>query len=127
MSKTKIRNFETCEEWTRKIQQYLQDNKEKYIRLMLRTLHYETIEELQDAEYNQDKFGFDCGWVNLYPLNKEMAKEWKLDNDGVYDCIWDAANCIYSTQSTTIKEIIMRLVMEDMDLNKDFYIRVKLD
>ena len=127
MARTKVRNYESREVWQERIIAYLKEHKEKYIRLVLQTLGYETTDELRDAEYNQNRFGLDCGWVKLVPKNKEMAREWKLDNDNIPAAIYDVANTIYSTQSTTIKNIIMDAVVSDMNIEDIFCIVVVYD
>lgn len=126
MGRKKIRIYPSREEWETKIKEYVQENKESIRRYMLDKLGYEDIESLWEDEYHM-KFGLDCGWVNLFPKNKEMAREWKLDNDGIPDSIWDASNIVYNTQSVTIKSIIMYKVVEDMGIENEFSIVERLD
>ena len=126
MGRKKVRHFPSVEDWKKQLTEYLTENKEKYIAYMLKRLGYEDTETLWEEEYH-GKFGFDCGWVQLHPKDKEMQREWRLDNGGIDDCIFDIASVVYNTQSTTIKEIIVEKLVEDLDLNDTFIIYTRLD
>ena len=71
------------------------------------------------------KFGFDCGWTIIYPKNREMEREWKLDN-GMYD-YQIFAHPSYYPQSTTVQEIQVRKALKDLNLEDEFGCYVKLD
>lgn len=126
MGRKKIRNYPTIEDWEDKISEYLKENKERYRKLILDSLGYDDFDSLIEDEYKM-KFGGDCGWVSLVPLNKEMAREWRLDNDGLPNRIFDIASVVYNTQSITIKSIVIEKLIEDMGLEKDFYMTERLD
>ena len=122
----KVRKYPTVKEWKERVCEYLKDHKEYYIQHMLKVLKYEDLETLQKDEYSM-AWGFDCGWVNLVPKNKEMAREWRLDNDGIPDYIWDPANAVYSTQSITIKQAIMEQCVKDMQIEDKFEVVERYD
>lgn len=126
MARTKVRNYPSKEEWKANILEYMKENKEALIRHMLNKLGYEDIDSLQEDEYSM-KFGFDCGWVNLTPKNKDMYHEWYLDNGKIPDSLWDLANYVYNTQSITIKYPIIEKVVEDMGIENEFNIVERLD
>ena len=126
MARTKVRNYPTREQYENEIKEYMISHRGELIEYMLRRLGYEDVDTLREDEYSM-KFGFDCGWVQLHPKNKEMSHEWYLDNGKINDYIFDIANCVYSTQSITIKQPIVEKTIEDMGLESEFYIIPRLD
>ena len=126
MGRPKIRNYPSRETYEQEIKEWFQGHKADCEALLLRKFGYESIEQLQDAEYNM-KFGFDCGWVNLYPLDAKMEKEWKLDNGDYGAYLHDVAFWGYNTQSVTLKEPLVDYMLKETGLDKIFVSYSKLD
>lgn len=124
MARTKIRYYPSLKEYEKIFIEYFKENKSPLIRQVLNELHYETLEDLQKDEFGM-KFAGDCGWVKLIPRNKEMYREWRLDNND--PCLFDIAYHAYNTQSITIKRIIVEKALEDLNLENTFYISERLD
>ena len=119
MGRRKIRNYPSKEYYEYEIIEYMKEHREELLHHMLKILGYEDIDSLREDEYKM-KFGGDCGFIKLSPKNREMAHEWYLDNDKIPDYLSDNVSCIYSTQSTNIKETIIKKVLEDTELDKVF-------
>ena len=126
MPRTKIRNYPSCKQVETELENYLRNHRGEYEHQVLQKLGYEDLNSLQEAD-QQMKFGFNCGWVQLHPKNKEMAREWRLDNDGLPNCIFDIGSVIIPTQCCTIKEIIVEKLVNDLDLSNEYEIITKLD
>ena len=126
MSRTKVRNYPSKEEYENRIKEYMLSHKREIIAYMLRQLGYDDIESLREDEYSKNPFWV-CGSFILRPKNKDMAHEWFLDNGRIPAYIYDITYYVYPTQSVIIKEPIMEKVVRDMELENEFYIAQRLD
>ena len=121
----KIRHHKTVEDIEEIINKYFKTHHDEVITDLLEKTGYSDLDSLRNAEYGM-KFGFDCGFIWLVPLNAEMKREWRLDN-GKYSDYACWFKWPYNSQSTTIKEIEMSKAVHDLGMDNDFYIRVVLD
>ena len=125
MGRIKIRNYPTREYMKDVFNEYFTEHNGEIIELVLDTFGFNTIEEMQEAEY-RGYFGLDCGWITLTPTNKDQAHEWFLDS-GRIDSKMFVSNPLFNTQSTTIKEVMVRKAVKDLGLEDAFYVGVRLD
>ena len=124
MGRRKVRHYPSVEFYEGMLKEYFETHRGEVIGNLLDTLGYDSLEELQEAEYNM-KFGLDCGWIHLHPKNKEMSHEWALDN-GIY-CAYVHAMPSLNCQSTTIKRVQVEKAVRDLGLEDTFYISERLD
>ena len=124
MGRKKVRNYPPKGFYEEKLDGYFREHRHEVIGNLLDTLGYESVERLQEDECHM-KFGLDCGWIHLHPRNKEMSREWGLDNGiyGAYVCARPSLNC----QSTTIKRVQVEKAVKDLGLEDVFYISERLD
>ena len=126
MGRRKVRNFPSREDYEQQFEDYFSENKHSCIQYAVQKLGFNDVEEMHDAEFS-GRFGFDCGWVQLIPRDKEMYREWRLDNGEYSVCIFDIGHKTYPTQSVTIKRLILEKAVEDMNLQDVFIINERLD
>lgn len=124
MSRRKIRNFVSKEEFERRINNFIKENKDVIINELLEKTNTLNTEELSTLENNL-QFGFDCGIVYFTPLNERMKKEWQLDNNKYDFEIWP--NYPFECQSTTLQKIQAKTIIKLMNLSEVFYTRTWLD
>lgn len=122
MAKPKVRNYPSIEDYEKIFEDYFRSNKGAIMQYVCHKFQVEDEDSLKEQD-----FGFDCGWVHLFPRDPEMAKEWKLDNGDYGARIFDIASKCYGTQSITIKEVILEKAVEDLNLDDVFHIRRKYD
>lgn len=124
MARTKVRNYPSIEHYEKEIEEYFRENQSQVIQYTVHKLGYNSLEELQEAEYNM-AFGLDCGWVYLVPHDMDMFHEWELDN-GKY-CAHVYVRGPFGTQSVTIKECFAEKLIEDKNWEDIFWIDTRLD
>ena len=125
MGRIKIRHYPTREFMKSVFDEYFTEHNEEVIKEVLDTFGFNTVEEMREAEY-YGYFGLDCGWIYIRPMNKEHAHEWFLDNDRI-DSKMFVENPLFNTQSTTIKEVMVKRAIKDLGLETNFGIGVRLD
>ena len=123
MGRKKVRNFPSKQLIESELADKLKENKSKYLNLVCKKFDCETMEELAEKECRW----MDCGWVNIYPRNSEHFHEWTLDEGQYNEPIFDIVYTILPTQSTTLKEIIARQLLEDLDYSNDYIVVTRLD
>ena len=119
----KIREYPSREFYREMFNEYFSAHTDMLIGIVLqktgipdaKTLHYEEF---------HGRFIGDCGLVYIVPINKEHAREWRLD-DGI-----SAQMCVsnpkYNTQSTTIMEIMVEQMLKDLGLDDKFLVSSRL-
>jgi len=122
MGRRSNRKFETQEYYRALIKDYIKSHKQYIINNMMQKTGYDDMDKLQDDEYHM-RFGLDCGWIVLIPKNTEMYKEWKKYED------YEGMICptAYNTQSITLQEPQVKLILEELNIADLFYIRERLD
>jgi len=126
MAKPKIRHYPSKQDYEEGFKAWLKDQRGIYHKMLLDKLNYESMEQLREDEY-AGKFGFCCGYVNLIPKNEEMFHEWGLDNGKYGAKIHDIGFYGISSQLVILKEPIVRQMLEDMNLENEFSVEIKLD
>ena len=129
MGRKKVRKHASKEVYSQFFSDYLRCHKEEFIDRLLAELEFDDLQSLKEFEFSgyYGGFGLDCGWVNIAPKDSEMEHEWALDNGKYNTHIWDIGNEVYSTQSTTIKEVIVKKLLKDTGTEHLFYWYTKLD
>ena len=131
MARTKKRYYPTVDDVKEMFQEYFRANGLKAIGYALDKLGYENsfggLKKLLDDEGNM-KFGFDCGWVNLYAKRPEQAREWRLDGGlNITEYVWDVAHCCLNVQSVTIKRALTEKAIFDLGVEDLYGIAERLD
>lgn len=125
MGRIKIRNYPTREFMQDVFNEYFTEHNNEVIQEVLDTFGFNTVEEMQNAEY-RGYFGLDCGWITLTPVNRDHAHEWFLDS-GRIDSKMFVRNPLFNTQSTTIKEVMVKRALHDLGLDNTYTVGVRLD
>ena len=125
MGRRKVRNYNPRAYYTDIFNRYFNEHHIEVMREVLEKTGFDTVKALADAEYH-GYFGFDCGWIIISPKNKEQSHEWFLDSNRI-DSVLFVHNPCYNTQSTTIKEIMVKRALKDLKLEDEFYMSVRLD
>ena len=113
----KKRIYPTREYYKPLFEEYYANNTNALLQVVLKELGLKTLEDLHYEEY-QGRLQGDCGVTYIVPINKEQAREWRLD-DGI-DSKMPIRNPNYNTQSMTIKEIMAKKMLEDLKLDDTF-------
>jgi len=107
------------------LETYCNEHRDEIIQHMLNVRGFANTEELWDFEYHGG-FGFDCGWVKLYPRDDREYTAWKkADKECHSPYIFFREP--YQTQSTTLQRIQAEYVLEKLGLNGILGISVTLD
>ena len=128
MGRKKIRNYPSINAVENKINEYFDTHSEEVISKMLEEFDFDSLDSLWEYEYNHMGMNCDCGFVWLYTHNTSQEHEWILDDPyGGYGAYASRFNYPYNTQSTTLKEFELRHALEALDMNDDYYIKIRLD
>lgn len=125
MGRIKIRNYPTREFMKSVFAEYFREHRNAVIGEVLDKFGFNTVDEMAHAEY-RGYFGLDCGWIYIRPINNDHAHEWFLDNDRI-DSKMFVENPEYNTQSTTIKEVMVKRALHDLGLDNTYTVGVRLD
>lgn len=125
MARRKIRHYLPTSVIAERINKYFREHKEEVIQNMLKETGFDDLNKLHDYEFNYG-FGFDCGWVWVKTRSFEQEREWVLDN-GKYDALVTGLLTPYSTQSTTLKKIMVDDALEKLGMSGDYFSYVRLD
>ena len=123
MGRRKIRNYPNKEYYKDLFNEYFATHSDEVIANMLEETGFNSLDELHDAEFKM-YFGFDCGFTYFIPCNKEMTREWRLDN---YDNLLYGIRESYMSQSTTLKEIQCRYALAQLHMEDEFFVYSRLD
>ena len=122
MPRKVVLNYNTQQYYKDMIDDFIKDNKERIINVMLKELNYPDTDKLWEDEYKM-KWGLDCGWIYLVPKDLEMKKEWnKRESWYKFRC-----NTAYKSQSITIQRPQVELIVSELHLDDIFYIEEYLD
>lgn len=124
MGRRKVRNYNGREFYKTLFNGYFVDHEKEVMEHTLKEMGFDTVEAMRHEELTGA--WFDCGWIKLTPKNKDHAHEWFLDDDRISSCMFVDNPC-YNTQSTTIKEIMVRKALKDLGLENVFSVSVRLD
>lgn len=124
MGRRKVRHYRPREYYKDLFEEYFNKNTPMLVQYTAEKLGFESPSVMRDEEMTG--VWFDCGWCIITPKNKEQYREWLLDNDRISAHLY-VDNRYYSTQSTTIKEIMVRKALEDLGLADEFYVDTRLD
>ena len=130
MGRKKVRHYPSIKYYEDMLEQYFKDNNGAVIPYVIERIGEDParygIFELQEDECNM-RWGFDCGWILLYPKNKEMAHEWELDNGKYGAYVWTDKALPYCPQSTTLKRYMLEKAVKDLGLEDEFWLSARLD
>ena len=130
MGRKKVRKYPSREYYEDLLEQYFNEHNGAVIPYVIERIGenpaYYGIEDLMNDECRM-RWGFDCGWILLYPKNSEMAHEWELDNGKYGAYVWTDRALPYCPQSTTLKYIMIEKAVNDLGLNNEFWISTRLD
>ncbi len=124
MGRKKVRKFESKEHYEEVFDKYFRERRLEVIGHLMDSLGYDDFEKLRSDEVNM-KWGFDCGWILIYPRDDVMRHEWELDN-GKYSA-YIFAHPSYYPQSTTLQRIQVDKAIKDLGLSDMFFAVTKLD
>ena len=130
MGRKKVRHFASVEHYENLLEDYFNTNRDTVLRRLIRAIGEDPdtygVSALLEDEYNS-RWGLDCGWILLYPKNKEMAHEWELDNGKYGAYVWTDKAVPLNVQSTTLKRIMVEEAVADLGLNETFWVSTRLD
>lgn len=130
MGRKKVRHFASAEHYENLLEDYFNINRDTVLRRLIRAIGEDPdtyrVSALLEDEHNC-RWGFDCGWILLYPKNKEMAHEWELDNGKYGAYVWTDRVVPLNVQSTTLKRIMVEEAVADLGLNETFWVSTRLD
>lgn len=130
MGRKKVRHYPSREYYEDLLEQYFNDNNGAVIPYVIERIGenpaYYGIEDLMNDECRM-RWGFDCGWILMYPKNREMEHEWELDNGKYGAYVWTDRALPYCPQSTTLKRIMLEKAVKDLGLDDDFWLSTRLD
>lgn len=124
MARRKVRHYNGREYYNDLLNKYFEEHKTELLDWLVVRMGYGSLRELRNEEMTG--MWFDCGWVKLEPRNKDQAHEWKLDSEYGSTYLYLEPSC-YPTQSTTIKELLVRRALRELGLLNEFYVIVTLD
>ena len=110
-------------EYEELLKEFVKRNEKKIIAHMMKFMGYDDIELLKQDEY-QSKWGLDCGWYLMYPKDREVYKEQKEADDYFGKIFCTVA---YNTQSTTLQEVQIKYILDEMGIADLFYLHCHLD
>ena len=130
MGRKKVRKYPSRECYELMLEQYFANDNGAVITYVIEKIGEDPAKygfcDLQEDERRM-RWGFDCGWILMYPTNKEMAHEWELDSGGYGAYVWTDSALPWCPQSTTLKRIMLEKAVEDLELQDEFWLATKLD
>lgn len=124
MGRRKVRNYNGREYYKELLNDYFNKHTEEVMQYVVRELGFNSLAEMRAEEMTG--MWFDCGFVYISPRNEKQAHEWFLDNDRISSNLY-VNNPYYNTQSTTLKELMVRYALTELGLADDFYVSTRLD
>lgn len=135
MARRKVRLYSTVKQVEELIDNYFEEHREEVTKDLLKKAgeeagrEFKTVDELKEFDFRGSYYGgfpLSCGFVWVKPRSSKQAHEWFLDNDRIPDYA-SPRNYVYNTQCTVIKEIQMRKAFDDLGLDSEYSIYVRLD
>ena len=124
MGRRKVRHYNGRDFYRNLFDEYFRSHSDEVLEYTVKVMGFESLRAMRDEEMTG--VWFDCGWILLRPKNAEWAHEWFLDDDRISSYLYVSNPC-YNTQSTTIKEIMVKKALKDLGLENDFSVTVRLD
>lgn len=124
MGRKKIRNYPSKQFYEDMLDNYFNEHADEVKTHLMDTLGYSDFDMIWEDECKM-KWGFDCGWILLYPTDAKMSHEWELDNGKYGNYIF--THPTYNCQSTTLQKIQVKKAVEDLGLDELFWVATRLD